>query len=312
MPKEERVQPLHYCRQAIEQLEVGMRTVHKDMPGVWRAHHVLLGLLRESVKFILPNRAELIAMGEVRQAHLDLARLPFPVVALESPWVSTSSTGVDKPECHRSTKRIALCVTMGPALAELLPDTEQFLKNEHGGVVVFSVYWDDATSRWTLPMGGLFIPRKNEVSDFGLLETDPSSTRPSCFDVTVTVLMPEKFDRYCAKLGYEQSLALIIKESRDEAMAFLQASVMLNCANVRMVDIGAPALLSKGLPAKGQLPSFSYRVLQVESPTGGLTDVGGHHAHSRGHLRRGHIRKVQESLVWIRPAFVSALAEVTK
>ena len=93
MQTEERVKPLNYCTQAIEQLESGMRTVRKDMPGILHAHHVLVRLLRESVKFILPNCAELVDMGEIRQAHLDLARLPFPVVALESPWVFVGNEG---------------------------------------------------------------------------------------------------------------------------------------------------------------------------------------------------------------------------
>lgn len=92
-----------------------MRTVRKDRPGILHAHHVLVRLLRESVKFILPNCAELVDMGEIRQAHLDLARLPCPVVALESPWVFVGNEGEDKPGFHRSTKRIAWCITMGPA-----------------------------------------------------------------------------------------------------------------------------------------------------------------------------------------------------
>lgn len=66
MQTEERVKPLNYCMQAIEQLESGMRTVRKDMPGILHAHHVLVRLLRESVKFILPKCAELVDMGEIR------------------------------------------------------------------------------------------------------------------------------------------------------------------------------------------------------------------------------------------------------
>ncbi|WP_158286174.1 hypothetical protein [Pseudomonas sp. LB-090624] len=39
MQTEERVKPLNYCTQAIEQLESEMRTVRKDMPGILHAHH---------------------------------------------------------------------------------------------------------------------------------------------------------------------------------------------------------------------------------------------------------------------------------
>jgi hypothetical protein len=81
-----------------------MRTVRRDMPGILHAHRVLVRLLRGSVKFILPNCAQLVDLSELRQAHLDLARLPFPVEALESPWVFVGYEGDDKPSCHRSTK----------------------------------------------------------------------------------------------------------------------------------------------------------------------------------------------------------------
>lgn len=322
MQTEERVKPLNYCTQAIEQLESGMRTVRKDMPGILHAHHVLVRLLRESVKFILPNCAELVDMGEIRQAHLDLARLPFPVVALESPWVFVGNEGEDKPGCHRSTKRIALCVTMGPELAELLPDTERFLKEEQGGVVVYSLYWEDATSRWKLPIGGVVIPHQNEVSDYvpeeatlverlasdWMLELDPTHSKLRKFNIAYTILMPEKFDHCCVELGLEKTLASIYSETREEIGAFLQASVMLNCANVRMGNVAAPRLLNKKRKAKGKQPFFNYHVLQVEAPRSSSDGVGGHHASPRGHLRRGHIRRLQDRMVWVRPAFVNPSA----
>lgn len=47
MQKQERVQALHYCVQAIEQLALGMRTVRKDMPAILQAHPVMVRRLRE-------------------------------------------------------------------------------------------------------------------------------------------------------------------------------------------------------------------------------------------------------------------------
>ncbi len=322
MRNEERIQALRYSTHVIEQLQSEIRTVRKDMPGIQHAHHVQIKLLRESVKFILPNCAELVDMGELRQAHLDLARLPFPVVALESPWVFVGNEGEDKPGCRRSTKRIALCIAMGPELAEMLPDTERFLEEEHGGVVVYSLYWNDATSRWVLPMGGLFVPHENEVAAYSpgeatllerlsndsLLEADPANTKPRKFNIAPTVLMPEKFGHFCEELGLEQTLACIVRETRDEVTAYLQASVMLNCANVRIADVAAPNLLNKKRKAKGKPPFFNYHVLQVEAPRSGSVGAGGHHASPRGHLRRGHIRRLQDRMVWVRPAFVNPSA----
>lgn len=65
MQTEERVKALNYCARAIEQLESGIHTVRKDMPGILHAHYAVVRLLRESVKFILPNCAERVDMGPV-------------------------------------------------------------------------------------------------------------------------------------------------------------------------------------------------------------------------------------------------------
>jgi len=46
------------------------------MQGIRAAYETVLALLRDSVKFLLPNRAELVDMSELRQVHVDMARLP--------------------------------------------------------------------------------------------------------------------------------------------------------------------------------------------------------------------------------------------
>jgi hypothetical protein len=86
-----------------------------------------------------------------------------------------------------------------------------------------------------------------------------------------------------------------------------QTGVMLNCANVTVPEIAAPTMLNKKRKAKGKQPFFSYRVLQVEAPRAAKSSAGGggYHATPRAHLRRGHIRRLEERTVWVRPAMVN-------
>lgn len=86
----------------------------------------------------------------------------------------------------------------------------------------------------------------------------------------------------------------------------LQTGVVLNCANVTITEIVAPKMLNKKRKAKGKTPFFSYRVLQVSAPReSGGPGVGGQHTSPRAHLRRGHIRRLEEKTVWVRPAVVN-------
>lgn len=52
---------------------------------------------------------------------------------------------------------------------------------------------------------------------------------------------------------------------------------------------------------------FRYRVLQISAPRAtGVSNGGGQHASPRAHLRRGHVRRLEERTVWVRPAMVNA------
>lgn len=316
----EKIRPLHYSVGLIEQLEAAIPTIRKDMPGILAAHHLLIELLRESIKFLLPNRAELIDMTELRQAHVDMARLPYPVVAMEATWFLPDGEGGDKSGGKRSSRRISLCTTMTPELANRIPDTADFLKEEQGGVLVIPLYWEDATARWRLPMGGIFIPYMNEVRDYVPGEVDAvtqSISQPFIdaglplrqlkhFRVQPFVLLPEMVDYAMNHQSREQVTAQILQDARDEIAMMIQTGVVLNCSNISSSDLAAPTLLNKKRKAKGKQPFFSYRVLQV-SGTHAVNGSGGvgQHASPRAHLRRGHIRRLGERTVWVRPAMVN-------
>ncbi|HFR6111588.1 TPA: hypothetical protein ACHXHX_004453, partial [Shigella sonnei] len=61
-------------------------------------------------------------------------------------------------------------------------------------------------------------------------------------------------------------------------------------------------------PEKNKRPSYTYKVLQlsetkVQSNHTGTGKSGGT---KRMHLRRGHIRRKNNKLIWIRPAMINA------
>lgn len=74
MQKGEWVTDIALLHATIGQLEAGMHTVCKNMAGILHAHHVIVKLLRESVKFTLANCVDLVDLSKIRQTHLDLAR----------------------------------------------------------------------------------------------------------------------------------------------------------------------------------------------------------------------------------------------
>jgi hypothetical protein len=59
------VKSLHYSAHALEQLKQSALTIRKDMPGIRNAFRTVVSLLEESVKFILPDHADLIDMEDL-------------------------------------------------------------------------------------------------------------------------------------------------------------------------------------------------------------------------------------------------------
>jgi hypothetical protein len=317
---ENNIQILNYSAHAIDEFVALIPTIKKAMPGIIKGHESVVRNLRASVKFLLPNGCELIDISDLKQVHIDMARLPYDIVALEAPWILDDGAGGDKG-IERASKRIALCMRMTPDIAMSFPDTARFLDEELGGVCVLPIFWSDSQSRWKLSMGGVFIPYENEVSAYTpsevseptrlvnqpLIEAGLAPKKVRQFKVAPFVVLQEMFDAYANKSGKTEVLAKIASDARDEVSMLLQTGCVLNCSNVEAETLKVAESLNKKRKAKGKEPFFVYRVLQVrESQPAINSSKNGTHASPRAHLRRGHIRRIQEKTIWVRPSLINA------
>ena len=323
--KNDQVQALNYCAHAIEDMRELEAILRGAAPESARVFRRLIDMLQHSVKFILPNCCDLIDPNELRQAHLDLTRLPFPCVAFEAPW--EKEDGIEQLgefQQTPATKRIALCWQASPEY-ELLPGLNSILEAfPEGGVFVLPIYWGPEHRRWTVALGGSFVPYENTMQDMKLEESLPASriahaatieagltkSKAKHFRAEPFYLLPEFYEKTLAAYGgnREKAYAQISLESRDEVQTVVQACSVINCANVTTAEVSAPAALNKKRQEKGKQPFFSYKVLQLsderrEAVKGG---AGGNHASPRMHLRRGHLRRLESKVVWVRPAMVNA------
>lgn len=323
--KNDQIQTLNYCAHAIEDLRELEALLRGTAPESARVFRRLIEMLQHSVKFILPNCCNLIDPDELRQAHLDLTRLPFPCVAFEAPW--EKEDGIEQLgefQQTLATKRIALCWEAGPEY-ELLPGLNSILNAfPEGGVFILPIYWGPEYRRWTVALGGSFVPYENAVQDVKLDESLPASriahaatieaglAKPNAkqFRSEPFYLLPEFYEKTLAAYGgnREKAYAQIILDSRDEVQTVVQACSVINCANVTTAEIQAPAALNKKRQERGKQPFFTYKVLQLsdERREAGKGGAGGSHGSPRMHLRRGHLRRLESKVIWVRPSMVNA------
>lgn len=89
----------------------------------------------------------------------------------------------------------------------------------------------------------------------------------------------------------------------------LSTFAVLACSNVLVRDVEAPAALNKKRAKKGKTPMVTYKILEVVAPPTRQerVDQGGTHAGPRVHLRRGHIRRLDEHrTTWVQPCVVGS------
>lgn len=319
-------QALNYSAHALEDLRRLQEAWWTLAPKSAMVMTRILEMLEESTKFVLPNCCELIAPGELRQAHVDIARLPFPCVAFEAPWQVSKATpqnvgGIDQ---QAATKRIALCWEACPEF-EPRPGLNDWLEYyPQGGIFILPIFWGPQTPGWLPGVGGVFCPYDN------ILKERPIGKEPMASQMAIAaaveagviepdakrligepfVLFPEMFDLLVQELGSkDKANSSIMLDSRDESFMQLQVCAVLGCANVGTVDVDPSVKLNKKRVSKGNQPFFSYKVLELDderaAPSG--PGQGGQHASPRRHLRRGHIRRLQTNrVVWVRPSMVNA------
>lgn len=92
------------------------------------------------------------------------------------------------------------------------------------------------------------------------------------------------------------------------AMA-LNAFYILGCSNVQTEDHAAPAALNKKRAKAGKFPLLEYKTLVITPGAAGATGrpAGGTHASPRVHLRRGHVRRIEDGRrVWVQACIVGS------
>lgn len=326
----ESVLALNYTAEAIEHISFMERGLRNNAPYTSYVMRQVVDMLHNSIKFILPNCCEIIEPEEYRQAHFDLARLPYPVVTFEIPWVKKEKVPEAEgfPE-QPSTKRIALCWE-SKAGFEPVPGCNDVLNlYPEGGVFILPISWSDTSARWVMGSGGVFYPYENEIiktdfdrvlpasriamsalRDAGLIKGNAAQFRAEPF-----ITCPDFADEMISQAGSREKLfAQIIMDTRGELQAFIQACCVLNCENVRTVSISHKPdkkfINGRRVKQAGKKPlsAYTYKILQLsdEKTASAGTDTGLKGGSRRMHLRRGHIRRRNEKLHWVRPTMVNA------
>lgn len=325
------ITPVNYCTHAIEDLRQTAKDSRERGLMVAAARlDAVVRMLSTAPKFLLPNCAELIDTENVRETHLELLRLPYPVTVFEAPWrkaeIVPAATVAGVQE-SLSTRRIALCWEMTEDYTPFggLKEIGMFRAGyPEGGVFIYPIYYSDELKTWNPGAGGTFVPREFRIPEGHkptrmtqmMLEVKENAGRlqRNAFQhfAEPFVLLDEIFQLVVAQSqgDVDAALARLTYDANDEVHMAIQACAVLNCANVGTVDVHPKPAMNARRLAMRRPPFFTYKVLQLAVGKAAAGGNGpGSHLAPRTHLRRGHIRRLENRVTWVRPAVVNAGSE---
>jgi hypothetical protein len=277
------ITPLNYCAHAIDYLNSYPELMMHENPESAHGLRCVLELLERSIKFVLPNCCELIDRDSLGQAHLELMKLPYPVVALEAPW-DTGKAPVELAGAEQTSapKRIALC--WEPSEDTLFTEELRLVAERHSnrGVFVLPIYCT-ADGIWCANTAGAFLPYLNEFVNLRS-STVPESTsiahqalidagiiskeKYRALKADVFLVLPEFFDRSVDRLGSEErALAEVQLDCRDEINMVIQTMSVLNCANVKTFEVTPPQKLNKKRIQNKRIPFLHTKYCSLTRTT---------------------------------------------
>jgi hypothetical protein len=324
---DEQIQPLNYCVRALEGLHERAPAYRQKAPKSSRQMQRVAAALERSVKFLLPNCAQLIDVSKMTESHFDLLRLPYPIVALEVPWKIEHATLIESGHMQEtpSTRRIVLAWEddMAEEIGICPPAGEP-------GVWVVALYYQDEADVWQVSPLAAFVPRGNSVvyekdlkahiaagtkSDQILFETllaeGLANDRSRACELFYKPVLPEFCAAMIDLMGAETATARMQLDVRDEVCAVWEFALTVNCVNVRQENVEPSAALNRKRIKSGKLPFFTYKVLQLPAePTHDRSTRGyleGERTGLRMHLRRGHPRRLPTGKVtYVRAAIIGS------
>jgi len=289
-----------------------------EMPTTARNIGILADLMAKAQKFLLPNCAEMVDPVHLNGAHLDLLRLPYPITIFEAPWENDEPNAFGAGE-RKSSRRITVCW-------ELSDDFDPFsglnalVKRAFpdGGTFIYPVFYDDGSKTWSAGIGGQFVPYDYSADNMSdapasviahdtLRQSGRLNERGFRFRAEPFVVVNEGFDILVQENGANiySAMSKVILDSNDEVTMTVQACAVLNCANVETLEIKPSSTANARRSASKKTPFFTYKVLQIAAHNRGLENLGGSNASPRTHLRRGHIRRLENKTTWVRASMVN-------
>lgn len=283
---------------------------------------LLCNIVKHSVHFAIPDYGRIFD-DDLKGIRGGTVRLPYPNITVEYHVPEHND-----PKGSFTTsfkKRIVIATEVSGIIAReylkthfkgdynFIADTDLYIGVRWAGVPDEEEF--KKSGMWVPGAGELFVPSRWDNVDYSiqlLPGSNADSGKGTKFPCTHGIFLPDTYDAYVKLLGKKQAFVNAINDVGAEAVAVLELCEALSCSNVG-TDIHQKEpdqSVSERRNRDGKLPIYETKMLILNVPckTSKHGDVyGAQRADVRQHLRRGHIRRLQDGRkIWVNSCVVGS------
>ena len=290
--------PHNYLRQAIPAIK---EIIHRldATPGFISKSLELLEEAQKAVKFVLPDNG--VIFDNQLRGLPDILKLPYNEIVIEYFCSNSGGRSVDNFGENQTTpvrKRIV------------------YAQQEGDNIVVASIVCFETSvgDRWqVLPYVAELIPR-SKISDSEILDNAELNDEeylkkyPETHKVDKVVGTYYDLGGMAKKCHGDDWQEHAYHNMGDECQTVLSLIEALSCSNVKATPLPARQKMNKGAAKRGALPFDEYHILTLDghSKSSGEGKTFLDRRSPREHLRRGHIRRLENKRIWINSMVVNA------
>lgn len=269
----------------------------------------LMSRIKSSVHFVLPDNAKIFDDNKKGIKDVEI-RLPYPEITIE---YFIDETDFDRATQIYSPKRLIYACMFDPSKRNLILPKEEYRPTWDGEfILIYSI--SEMEGHW-LPggLGWLMPARWDDISSVpNLLDLRQNKTNVS-FSGRPVVLSQGACRSVREHYGPEAATKGMLNDITTEVSAVLELCEALTCSNVTTAIHQRCSMKNEKRAGCNKLPIYETKVLVLntdskQSKLASDNQILSGKASPRQHLRRGHIRRLQTSNIWVNSCVVGDAA----
>ena len=257
--------------------------------------------IRNAVHFAMPDGGKFFDKN-VNGIRDQALRLPYPLITVEYNFLeglNVSKSLIIAKEIKNDVDTVLL-KSCGYMSSGAIADSEYI-------ILIRNAFYIQSKKVWTLSPLVMVMPNQWDNMTGIDVSVSPPHSKPFIGMVGGTYkILPQFFQQLANEIGEEEAHSRLKDELACEAVSLLEFLEALSCKNVEQSTHQKASPKNAQRIKSHKLPIYETKVLTLKPTVSQVSRAQslGTHASPRQHLRRGHIRRLENGNIWVNACVV--------